>query len=668
MSGPVRTAPVALDLPGTAGGLMRYRATARRWCAAGAAGVIPAVLLAVFADGFGRSFVPPLAVFGVLSLLMGAVVPLQARRMRRVLAAGPWTAHTSVVLQRGGGSGAAVVLRGPGPHELLPLTPWTTQWRLDLLKRSDGVLWWCGDPRTGGVLAPSGGTELIRAKPVRGRRARSLVARPQVRSLLTRPALPQPQTAPPEESGLPVATGPAVETKRRRPWWRGTFRWLLLVGCLMTALATSWSVAADDDPQVDLTVIGERADGRCDVRWTDPFDGRARTGAFHCHGYSGVPEDWDTGFVVSYEPFKGDLYDEELRGTAAHSTTDGVGLGGLALAAVGLVGGTIRVVRARRLRTQALPLRGYVIAGQGEGQDRGQGQGQDRDQVQGQGQGKGQGQGQGQDRDQGQAPVTGPEGTGATSRPPTPLSYAAFAVEAASQARLRGTAPVEPAATGRAQPGKPLVWWRVPALRNIAGTSEALWSLSYGGGVAILLLTGSGEVSLGLKVVAALIGCFGLVLAWRAAVSGIPNARLLAAAATAPGPRIRRYALLHDGRVDAPTLVFFGAEEAPATDAADLVDAAHEGPDRVPYSAGPGADALPEGLLPLLPPGSRKDPWAGLPAPTGTVELRGWIGGQPLAVAWIDGRPYWPQGAAEDIDPVGSRDLGARFGLGPGGT
>ncbi|MFE9860781.1 hypothetical protein [Streptomyces sp. NPDC005780] len=637
-SGPVRTAPVALDLPGTADGLTRYRATARRWCAAGAAGVIPAVLLAVSADGVGRSFVPPLAVFGALSLLTGAVVPLRARRMRRVLATGPWTAHASVVLHRGGGRGAVVVLRGPGPRELLPLTPWTTQWRLDLLNRSDGVLWWCGDPRTGGVLAPPGGTELIRAKPVRGRRARTLVARPQVRSLLTRPAPPQPQTAPPEESGLPVDAGPAVDTgsaveaKRRRPWWRGTFRWLLLAGCLMTALASSWSVAADDDPQVDLTWISERADGGCNVRWTDPFDGRTRTGAFPCHGYTGRPGDWDTGFVVSYGPFKGDLYDAELRGTAAYPTTDGVGLGGLALAAVGLVGGTVRVVRARRLRTQdlALPLRGYTIAGQG----------------------------------QGQAPVAAPEDTGAASRPPAPLSYAAFAGEAASQARLRGTAPVKPAATGPADPGERLVWWRVPALRSIAGISEALWCLSYGGGIAVLILAlGVGSVSNGLRLMGALVGAFGLFAAWRAVASGIPRARLLAAAATAPAPRIRRYALLHDGRVDRPTLVLFAAEEAPAT---GLPDAA--GPDRASHSAAPGGDARPEGLLPLLPPGPRKDPWAGLPAPTGTVELRGWIGGQPLAVAWIDGHPYWPQGAVEDIDPADSQDLGARFGIGPGGA
>ncbi|WP_326737166.1 hypothetical protein [Streptomyces sp. NBC_01022] len=621
-SGPGRAAPVALDLPGTADGLTRYRASARRWCAAGAAGVIPAVLLAVFSDGSGQSFVPPLAVFGVLSLLTGAVVPLRARRMRRVLASGPWTAHTSVVVQPGL-SGAAVVLSGPGPGELLPLTPWTTQWRLDLLNRSDGVLWWCGDPRSGGVLAPSGGTELIRAKPVRGRRARSLVARPKVQGLLTRPAPRQPQTALPRASGLPADAVPAVEARRRRPWWRGVFRWLLLLGCLMVALATSWTVAADDDPQVELKVIGERADGRCEVRWTDPFDGQTRTGPFHCSGYTGLLEGWDTGFVVSYEPFKGDLYDSELRGTPAFSTTDTVALGGLALAAAGIVGGTIRVVRARRLRNRARQQ--YTIPG----------------------------------RDQ--APTTGPEDTGAASRPPAPLSYAAFAAEAASQARLRGTARVKPAEAGRAHPGKPLIWWRVPSLRDIAGTSAALWSLSYGGGVAVLILTmGSDSVSIGLEVVGALIGVSGLFMAWRAVTSGIPQARRLAAAATAPGPRIHRYALLHDGRADGPTLVLFAAEAAPGA----------AGPDELPgqpaHSAEPSADARPESLLPLLAPGPRKDPWAGLPAPIGTVELRGSFSGrQGLAVAWIDGRPYWPQGICEDIDPAGSQDLGARFGIGP---
>jgi hypothetical protein len=102
---------------------------------------------------------------------------------------------------------------------------------------------------------------------------------------------------------------------------------------------------------------------------------------------------------------------------------------------------------------------------------------------------------------------------------------------------------------------------------------------------------------------------------------------------------------------------------AEAAGAAEAVRAAVEGPDRLPYQASAGADDRPEALLPLFPPGPRKEPWAGLPAATGIVELRGWIGGQPLAVAWIDGRRYWPQGAWEDIDPAGLQDLGTRFGM-----
>ncbi|MEU1489445.1 hypothetical protein ABZ456_04190 [Streptomyces sp. NPDC005776] len=632
---PGRAAPVALDLPDTADGLRRYRASALRWWAAGAAGMLPALLLAVFSDGFGRSFVPPLATWGVLLPLGGAAVSLRARRMRRVLASGPWTAHTSVVLQRGV-NGAAVVLHGPDPRALLPLTPSTVQWRLGLLNRTDGVVWWCGDPLTGGVLAPSGGTELIRATPIPGRRARSLAARPEVKDLLTRPAPPQPQTAPPQESGLPVGTGPAVETKRRRPWWRGTFRYLLLVGCLMMALATSWTVAAEDDPQVNLTVIGERADGRCDVRWTDPFDGRPRTGPFHCHGYTDdALKGWDTGFVVSYEPFKGDLYDSELRGSPAVPTTDGVGLGGLALAVIGLAGGTIRVVRARRLRNRALPP--YTIP------------------------------------DQGRAPMTGPQvtgavpgqgrapmdDTGATPQPPPPFSYAAFAAAAEFQARLRGAAPAKPVEAAAGRRGQPLIWWRVRTLREIASIPAALWCLSYGGCIAaLILITGIDAVSTWIKVMGSLVGAFGLFTFFQAVTSGIPKARLLAAAATAAEPRTRRYALLHDNRADGPTLVLFAAE-SPGTAEPD------EEPGRLPHRVAPSATARPESLLPLLPPGPQKDPWAGLPAPTGTVELRGWLDGRPLAVAWIDGRPYWPQDVCEDIDPVDSRGLGVRFGIGP---
>ncbi|MEV0577540.1 hypothetical protein [Streptomyces sp. NPDC050392] len=71
--------------------------------------------------------------------------------------------------------------------------------------------------------------------------------------------------------------------------------------------------------------------------------------------------------------------------------------------------------------------------------------------------------------------------------------------------------------------------------------------------------------------------------------------------------------------------------------------------------------------MPLRAPGPLKDPWAGLPAPTGTVELRGrFDDGRSPAVAWIDGHAYWPQSAWEDIGPDEHRELGTRFDVASG--
>lgn len=188
----VQVARVALELPGTADALERYRASAWRWAGAGVAGVLLWVPLAVFVGGFFRSVLPSVAGAGLASLLAGGTVRSRARRMRRALGARPWAARPSVALQRGMG-GATVVLGGPGAGELLPLRPYTTPSRFPLLSGPAGVLWWCGEARTGGVLAPPGGTELIWAGPVRGRRARSITALPQLGGLRDRPAPRQPQ-------------------------------------------------------------------------------------------------------------------------------------------------------------------------------------------------------------------------------------------------------------------------------------------------------------------------------------------------------------------------------------------------------------------------------------------------------------------------------------------
>ncbi|MFB7212235.1 hypothetical protein [Streptomyces sp. NPDC056255] len=640
----VRAAPVALDLPGTAAALEWYRASAWRWFGGGAAALCSTVVGAVFFTGW--SVIPTLGGLGGALLLGGAVVRHRARRMRRVLGTRPWTAHSSVALQRGM-SGAAVVLGGPSAGELLPLTPHTTQWRFPLLNGPAGVLWWCGDARTGGVLAPPGGTELIWARPVQGRRARTLAAGPQAAGLHGRQAPRQPQGAPDGTAGPARATAaPAVAARstaagamaprRRRPWWRGTFRWVVVVGCLLMALATSWSVASENDPLVDLTVTGDSTDGRCLVRWTDPFDGRTRTGPFHCEGPRGPVEGWKTGFVVSYRPFKGDLYDSELRGTSAFTATDTAGLGGLALAAVGGVGGVTRlVVSARRRREKrdaalhgpAAPT-ARAVADSGAGTD-GWADGEAADGA----------------------------GDGAATRSPedSRVDYAALAATAERQAGLRGPDTAKPRATGDVRSGQAVTWWRVPMLRRVAGIARASGLLGYTVVIAALCgFMGADAVPAAPRAAAVLTGIMGCWSAWRMFRSGIPLARRMARAATAPESRTRRYVLLFDvNDADAgPLLMLFPA------------GAAGEEPD--PGVVADGGDALPEGLLRLMPPGPDKCPWAGLPAATGTVELRGWLDEEPLVVAWIEGRAYWPQDPYQAIDRSDPEALEALAGLLPG--
>ncbi|MFJ6012488.1 hypothetical protein [Streptomyces sp. NPDC092952] len=430
--------PVALDVPETALGLEQYRGTAWLWVAVGMAWVVVCVLLAMFVGGPFRAMLPGAVGCGLAAALTGVLVRRRARRMRGVLEARPWQARSSVAVMSGM-SGAAVVLGGgDSADELLPLRPLTAQWRFSLLSGPAGVLWWCGDPRTGGVLAPPGGGQLLWAGPLRGRRARRLVARPEIGALRTRP--------------MPVA------------------------------------------PQVPVGGAALPA----------PPDGDENAGA-------GIRE-------------------ADLR----HSV----------LAAMAERHGELR------------------------GPDR--------------------------------------PGKGANAG-----------------AEADGTLP--------AGPDRPVTWWRVRALRRLSALGVATGLLAYTALIVVLYgAVGAEAVSGFAGPLALLSGPAGIYLGWRMFRSGIPLARRMARAATAPESRTRRYALLSD-RHDAeagPLLLVFPAGEGDAS-----------------------GDDLPEGMLRLLPPGSEKRPWEGLPAPTGTVRLRGWIDGEPLVVAWIEGRPYWPQTPYEAVGP-----------------
>ncbi|WP_330278486.1 hypothetical protein [Streptomyces sp. NBC_00569] len=107
-----------------------------------------------------------------------------------------------------------------------------------------------------------------------------------------------------------------------------------------------------DTRQIDLTVISEKHDGRCTVRWQDPYHdgGRRRESAYRCDpdrdavlkapnydpdtGYG-----WDTGFMFTEGRHRGDL-EPSLEEAEPYALSDALVLIGLALIAVGLIGGT----------------------------------------------------------------------------------------------------------------------------------------------------------------------------------------------------------------------------------------------------------------------------------------------------------------------------------------
>ncbi|MEU3480272.1 hypothetical protein ACI2LO_10290 [Streptomyces sp. NPDC033754] len=206
------------------------------------------------------------------------------------------------------------------------------------------------------------------------------------------------------------------------------------------------------------------------------------------------------------------------------------------------------------------------------------------------------------------------------SDPPGAPTYARLAAHAGRQAVPRPrTRTRRPEADVRE-----VAWWRVRSLRRAAGVSRVLVALAVCAVAAVaagIRPEGSGLMRLFLV---AIVGIAALAHSGhRLLTVGIPAVRLMARAAHSPVPVTRRYVLLHDPRDGVPVLVAF-------TTPCGLHDA-------------------PEGLLPLLPPGTGKHPWLGLPSePTGTVELRGWrdfhADGLPVVVPRVEGRALWPAG------------------------
>ncbi|WP_030547595.1 hypothetical protein [Streptomyces albus] len=613
----------ALDLPATARALEDYRHRARRLAAAGAAGVLAAAALIAVADG-AAAFFAPQALGPLLVLVAIGLGSLRiARRMERTLSAHHWTACPAVGIGRTLHS-ATVVLRDSETGTWWPMTAVAVRQRYHLVAPGpSGVLWWCGDPRAGGVISPPGSGELVWVKPVRGRRTRERLCRTaESEGLALRPDPVQPDAEQPQ-SGQPrpvqpepdlraPEAGAVSKTRGRVP---GLFRWAVLLGVLVTGAGLGGYMASETDPRVELTVHDKDSLGRCTVSWTDPGNGTKRTGPFQCDPDPDTPVGWERGWVVAHGPWKGDLYNEYGEGTAAFDGYAVLTVAGLAVAVPGFLGGGIRWTR----RTMAV--RRAVPAAYGPGAP-----------VHGAAAADGYGN-----------PFAGPAGgSGAPGgTPPRTVqpSYAVLAAEAERQALPRP-------AKGRWRPEadvRKVPWWRVRTLLDMSQLPPAAWGLGSAAPLAVLYTVWPEDVTVLVVLGIAAGAVMGAVHLHRALTWGVPLARRLALAARAPVPVPKRYVLLYDPYGGLPNLVLFPA---------------HGGP-----------DDLPEAVLTVLPPGRGKHPGLGLPAPVGEAELRGWLDIPALVVPWIEGRPLWPRHPYEELsahDPE-ARALLARLTAGAAG-
>ncbi|MET9817189.1 hypothetical protein [Streptomyces sp. NPDC006355] len=186
----------ALALPATARAVADHRRRAWRWVGTGITAALIGLAFGPGVDEAGVGWLPALAGFcvvcGPAAAAVGVAALVTARRMRHAVAAHPWMACGAVAIPTGQGP-PRVVLRHPVTDTLIPLSVRTMAPRHHLADPGPGgVLWWAGDPGTGGVIAPPGGEHLLRVRPTRSRRLRRRDAEAAVRhGLLSRPTPPQ---------------------------------------------------------------------------------------------------------------------------------------------------------------------------------------------------------------------------------------------------------------------------------------------------------------------------------------------------------------------------------------------------------------------------------------------------------------------------------------------
>lgn len=139
------------------------------------------------------------------------------------------------------------------------------------------------------------------------------------------------------------------------------FRWVLTIGMILIGCSVGVHLTVPGFPelrQVELMVLDEAPDGRCTVRWTDPFGHREHEAAYRCdpardpllkapHDGTGSGRGWETGYVIAEGADKGALYSLDGGGYGDDGTaderaelSDTLAMTGILLTAAGLLGGT----------------------------------------------------------------------------------------------------------------------------------------------------------------------------------------------------------------------------------------------------------------------------------------------------------------------------------------
>ncbi|MET7505755.1 hypothetical protein [Streptomyces albidoflavus] len=324
----------AFDQGETAASWRAYRRRAWVWLGVGCG--LAGGGLALVALGSVAPFLEDLAMYPLVLGVTAVVVALGAlaiaSAMRRTLRSGTWTACLASAPPPGLWS-PRLVLRTPGGMREWVVVAVCVQQRFPLaVPPPSGVMWWCGDPDRGGVVAHPDAPALLWVRAVRlPGLARRDLRRAAAAGRPGRGVSAQPKGSPPAPLG--------VVTRVRG---RAVFRWGAAVCALVFAFGAFALGEVGEGKRVDLTVIGEDTDGGCTVRWEDPWTGGKHVGPFRCdQDRDPLLGLWDSGFVVSSGPHRGELYSAD-EGAPGRARADALMVAGVVGGAACLLLGCVR--------------------------------------------------------------------------------------------------------------------------------------------------------------------------------------------------------------------------------------------------------------------------------------------------------------------------------------